>query len=117
MRSSMKAILLMVAGPLLPAGTAFAEDLAVTITNDGTEDILVTVYDRSSSPSRTVLTNTRISSFTSVPISVAGDANGKANLSWTATSTDRESPKCGHADTVVSNAGSVTVHADSTCSV
>lgn len=102
---------------LVFSGTALAEELAVKITNDGTEDILVTVYDRSTNPARTVLANARISGFASMPISVAGDASGKANLSWTATSADRVSPKCGHADTVVGNAGSVSVHADSACSV
>jgi hypothetical protein len=42
---------------------------------------------------------------------------GKANLSWTAISAESLSPKCGHADTVVSNAASVNVHVDSSCSV
>lgn len=103
--------------PLVLSGTALAEEVSVKITNDGTEDILVTVYDRSTNPARTVLANARISGFASVPISVAGDASGKANLSWTATSADPVSPKCGHADAVVSNAGSVSVHADSSCKV
>ena len=55
---------------------------------------------------------------TSVPISAIGDAAGHANLSWTATSTDAASPKCGHAETVtLGNDSSVNVHADSSCSV
>jgi len=54
--------------------------------------------------------------FTSVPISLVGDGTGKATVSWTAVSSESISPKCGHADTVVSNAGSVIVHVDSSCS-
>jgi hypothetical protein len=112
----MKAALILSALPLLLAGTALAQGVEVKITNDGTEDILVTVYDRTTNPERIVLTNARINGFASVPISLLGDATGRANLSWTATSADPVSPKCGHADTVVSNAASVNVHADSSCS-
>jgi hypothetical protein len=92
------------------------EGVEVKITNDGTEDIVVTVYDLNAAPRKIVLTNARINGFTSVPISLVGDANGRANLSWTATSADSDSPKCGHAETMVGNAASVNVHADSACS-
>lgn len=87
----------------------------VKITNDGTEDILVTVYDLNTKPERVVLANTRINGFTSVPVSLVADAGGKANLSWRATSADAVFPKCGHANTAVDSAGSVNVHADSSC--
>jgi hypothetical protein len=103
--------------PLLLAGSVLADEgVDVKITNDGTEDIVVTVYDMNTKPSRVVLINARINGFTSVPISVVADAAGKANVSWTATSTDPTFPKCGHAAVMVDNAGSVSVHADSTCS-
>jgi hypothetical protein len=116
MRSPMKAVLILSCLPLLLAGTALGgEGVEVKITNDGTEDIVVTVYDMNTNPKKVVLTNARINGFTSVPISLIGDANGKGNLSWTATSTDPEFPKCGHATSMVSNAGSVSVHADSIC--
>jgi hypothetical protein len=117
MRSSRIAVFFLCGLPLLLAGAALGQGIDVKITNDGTEDILVTVYDKTTSPARVVLSNARINGFTSVPISLVGDAMGKANLSWTATSADSVSPKCGHADTVVSNAASVSVHADSNCSV
>jgi hypothetical protein len=101
----------------LLAGTALADEgVTVKITNDGTQDIVVTVYDVNAGPGRVVLTNARINGFTSVPISVVGDATGKANLRWTATSTDSVSPKCGHASAQASNDDSVSVHADSSCS-
>jgi hypothetical protein len=102
--------------PLLLAGTAWSgEGVEVKITNDGTEDIVVTVYDMNSSPGRMVLTNAHINGFTSVSVTLIADATGKANLAWTATSTDPAFPKCGHAHTVVGNAASVSVHADSSC--
>ena len=113
-----KAVLILSAVPLLLAGTALrGEGVAVTITNDGAEAILVTVYDRSTNPQRVVLNNMRVNGFTSVPISLVADpTTGKANLSWTAMSAESLSPKCGHADTVVGNASAVNVHADSSCS-
>lgn len=116
MRSRAKALLILSCLPLLMAGTALAgEGVDVKITNDGTQDIVVTVYDTSTSPRRVVITNARMNGFTSLPVSLNADATGRANLSWTAISTDREFRKCGHDDTVVAKSGSVKVHADSSC--
>jgi hypothetical protein len=117
MRSHIKAMLLL-ALPLLLVGTAVGgEGIQIKITNDGTQDIVVTVYDMNVEPKHILLQNARINGFTSVPISAIGDAAGRANLSWTATSTDAASPKCGHADAVtLGNDSSVNVHADSSCS-
>jgi hypothetical protein len=117
MGSLIRAALIASCLPLLFPGSARGgEGVEVKIINDGTEDIVVTVYDMNTSPERAVLSNARINGFTSVPISLVGDATGKAHLSWTATSTDAASPRCGHANTMVSNAALVSVHADSTCS-
>jgi hypothetical protein len=116
MRSQIKAILILNAVPLLVAGALRGEGVAVTITNDGAEDIMVTLYDKSTNPQRLVLNNTRINGFTSAPISLVADPTGRANLSWTAISAESLSPKCGHADAVVSNAATVNVHVDSPCS-
>ena len=53
MRSRAKALLILSCLPLLMAGTALAgEGVDVKITNDGTEDIVVTVYDRTTNPAR-----------------------------------------------------------------
>jgi hypothetical protein len=118
MRSHIKAALILSCVPLFLASTAQGgEGVDVKITNDGTEVILVTVYDMSASPGRMVLANARINGFSSVPISVAGDASGRAHLQWTATGTDPAFPRCGQAHTTVGNSDSVNVHADSTCSV
>jgi hypothetical protein len=101
----------------LTAATALGgEGVQVKITNDGTQDIVVTVYDMNANPQRILLQNARINGFTSVPISAIADATGRANLSWTATSTDATSKRCGHADTLgVSDDAAVNVGVDSSC--
>jgi hypothetical protein len=103
--------------PLLMIGTALSgEGVQVKITNDGTQDIVVTVYDMNAKPQRILLQNARINGFTSVPVSAIADATGRANLSWTATSADAASKKCGHDDTLgLSDDSAVSVHADSRC--
>jgi hypothetical protein len=119
MRGKTMVALIFASLPLVMVGTALGgEGIQVKITNDGTQDIVVTVYDMNAQPRKIILQNARINGFTSVPISVIGDASGRANLSWTATSTDAASPKCGHDDTSgVANDAAVNVHADSSCSV
>jgi hypothetical protein len=119
MRGKSKVALILASLPLLMVGTALGgEGIQVKITNDGTQDIVVTVYDMNAQPKRIILQNARINGFTSVPISAIGDMTGRANLSWTATNTDPASPKCGHDDTTgVANDAAIKVHADSSCSV
>ena len=108
---------LILALPLLMIGAALGgEGVQVKITNDGTQDFVVTVYDMNANPRAILLQNARINGFTSVPISAIADATGRANLAWTATSVDPTSTKCGHADTLgLSNDSAVNVHADSSC--
>jgi hypothetical protein len=103
--------------PLLMIGTALGgEGVQVKITNDGTQDIVVTVYDMNARPRAILLQNARINGFTSVPVSAIADATGHANLAWTATSTDETSAKCGHDDSSgLRNDSAVNVHADSSC--
>ncbi len=103
---------------LLASATALGgEGVAVNITNDGTDDIVVTVYDMTLGPNATVLSHARINGFTTVPVSVAPDPTGRAVLSWTAITADSATRKCGHEEGVaVGDSSSVTVHADSSCS-
>jgi hypothetical protein len=116
MSGKIKAALIL-ALPLLMIGAALGgEGVQVKITNDGTQDIVVTVYDMNANPRAILLQNARINGFTSVPISAIADATGRANLAWTATSVDATSAKCGHADTMgLGNDSAVNVHADSSC--
>jgi hypothetical protein len=101
---------------LVGGATAFGDGMAVKITNNTTDDVVVTVYDMSTQPYRVILMGTRISGFTSVPISVLTDETGKANLGWTATNVDSSSRKCGHnSQTGVGDSESVNVYANSEC--
>jgi hypothetical protein len=102
--------------PLLASETALADGVQLKISNDGTEDIVVTVYDLNTRPKSVVVQNARINGFSSLPISASVDASGMANLSWTATSVDPNSRKCGHDQTMgLGNDAAVHVHADSSC--
>jgi hypothetical protein len=88
----------------------------VTITNDSTEDVVVTVYDTSTQPNGVVLAHERINGFTKIPVSLAVDETGRGNLSWTAVTVDANSRRCGHASTVgLSDSASIKVQADSEC--
>jgi len=104
--------------PLLLLGGAASggEGIQISIKNDGTDDILVTVYDTTVGPDTVVLAHARINGFSTVPLSVAPDATGRGNLSWTAVTADANGRKCGHADHVgLRDTASVTVHADANC--
>lgn len=106
--------------PLLLVGTTAmgGDGVSVTVTNDSVDPIVVTVYDTSVSPSAVVLSHARINGFTSIPVSVMPDATGRANVSWTAVSTDANERRCGHEEGVaLGDSSSLTVHADSSCSV
>jgi hypothetical protein len=103
---------------LLVSATAIGglNGVDVTIANDGTEDVVVTVYDTSTQPNSIVLSHERINGFTKIPVSLAADETGRGNLAWTAVTVDPNSRKCGHANTVgLSDSASVNVRADSEC--
>jgi hypothetical protein len=117
MRSNIKtAAIFALVCSLMAAASRAGEGVQVMVTNDGTEDILVTVYDMNAGPQQTVLQATRINGFTSVPISAIRDANGEANLAWIATTADTGSRKCGHGNASgITSDSSLSVHADSSC--
>ena len=89
----------------------------VVISNDSTDDVMVTVYDVSTHPSSMVLASARINGFTRIPIALSLDETGRGNVAWTAVSVDPHSRKCGHAtDTGLTDSQAVNVHVDSECS-
>jgi hypothetical protein len=110
--------LLLTSIPLLLVSAAAVGGLNgvdVTISNDGTEDVLVTVYDTTTQPTNVVLSQ-RINGFTRIPVSLAPDDTGRANIAWTAVTVDPNSRKCGHANKQgLTDSTSVLVHADSEC--
>jgi hypothetical protein len=89
----------------------------VVISNDSTDDVMVTVYDTSTHPSSVVLASERINGFTRIPIALSLDESGRGNVAWTAVSVDPRSRKCGHAtNTGLMDSQAVNVHVDSECS-
>jgi hypothetical protein len=92
------------------------EGLMVTISNDSSENIYVTAYDRNTNPPQMVLSSRPIYSSASIPVTLTADASGRGHLSWTATTIDRDMHMCGHNDKPNLNDGdTVSVHADSDC--
>jgi hypothetical protein len=105
------------AGLLWNGASALADSgVPITITNDGTSDIVVTVYDLNASPRRVVVPGERINGFSSIPISVTPGQDGTGHVAWTATAVDANSHLCGHENRQgLQSAESVHVHADMTC--
>lgn len=106
---------------LLFLGSAAADAdgmVAITITNDNTNDILVTVRDMNMAEHTKIFEGQRISGFTSVPISIIAGADGTGHVWWRATTAGGNGHKCGHKDRPgLGNNDSVHVYAHSTCPV
>jgi hypothetical protein len=95
---------------------ALADGLMITINNDSSDNLFVTVFDRSSSPPQQVLSHTAVYGNASISVSIAADKSGRGHLSWTAMTIDRDMRKCGHNEKSNLNDGdTVTVHADGGC--
>ena len=78
---------------------ARAQDtVSITIANDNTDDILVTVYDMNTQPHAKVLDGQRINGFASVPALVTAGAGGTGHVYWRATNLDPNMPRCGQRD-------------------
>lgn len=102
--------------PLIGTIAYAGDPVQITVTNDGTDDVLVTVRDMNTHAHSKVLDGQRISGFASVPISVAAGATGTAHVSWTTVTTDPDVHRCGHGDkSALANFDSVHVVAQSTC--
>jgi hypothetical protein len=93
-----------------------ADGLTITISNDGPDNLFVTVYDRSSSPPQQVLSHSALYGNASITVSIGADRSGHGRLSWTATTVDHVMRKCGHNQKSHLNDGdTVTVHANDDC--
>jgi hypothetical protein len=93
-----------------------ADGLMITINNDSSDNLFVTVYDQSSSPPQQVLSHTAIYGNASISVSIAADGSGHGHLSWTAMTIDHHMRKCGHDKKSHLNDGdTVKVHADGDC--
>jgi hypothetical protein len=109
--------------PLLLLGAAAvggSNGVDVTIANDGTEDVVVTIFDTSTQPNgrpnAVVFARERINGFTRIPVSLTADETGRANIAWSAVSADPQSRKCGHATQAgLTDSALISVHADGEC--
>jgi hypothetical protein len=91
--------------------------IMLTINNNTSDNLLVTVYDMGVSPRQTVLSNRAIYGNASVTVSISGDASGRGHVRWTAMSVDPDMRMCGNGDNAnLNNGDTVNVYADGDCS-
>lgn len=102
---------------MLVSATAVGDDMvAIRINNDGTDDIIVTVYDMNAQPPGAVVVRQKISGFAWLPVSVTAGAAGMGHIWWTAANAKAGLRRCGsHEMRGLANDDSVQVFADSAC--
>jgi hypothetical protein len=92
------------------------DGLMIAINNDSSDNLLVTVYDRNTTPPQRVVSRTPIYGDASISVSITIDSSGHGHLSWTAMTIDHDMRMCGHGDKANLNDGdTVSVHADGDC--
>jgi hypothetical protein len=90
--------------------------LTITVMNDTTDSLIVTIYDRNTSPPQKVLSSEVVLGSASIPVSISADPSGQGHLSWTARTVDPDMRMCGHNDKPNLNDGdTVHVQADGDC--
>jgi hypothetical protein len=102
---------------MVMSASAFGDDgLSITINNNTTDNLLVTVYDLNASPVARVMSDQTINGFASLTVTVMADNSGVGHLSWTAMSGGRDMRRCGRRDKPNLNDGdTVNVYTDSDC--
>lgn len=101
---------------MLSASVIGDDGVNVTINNNTTRNLLVTVYDLNASPPMRVLASETINGFASMSILIVADASGEGHLSWTANTTGKDMRRCGHRDRPgISDGDMVNVFVDSDC--
>ncbi len=119
MRGWMNLVTIAAFGVLTFAGAgAYADDkVAITVTNDNNDDVIVSLFDMNTTPRTKLLSHQRINGFASIPIAVTADANGNGHVYWKARSAGgSDTPKCGAKDKPgLSTDASVHVYAKSDC--
>lgn len=111
-RSMVRAVWLLVLG----SASSFGDGMSITINNNTTKNLIVTVYDLNTHPAQQIVSNATINGFASISVMVGADASGHGHLSWTATTVDKDMRMCGHHDKADLNDGdTVHVYANSEC--
>jgi hypothetical protein len=101
---------------VLLTAQAFADNLTITLNNDTTSNLPVTVYDLNAQPGRPlkVLSRALINGNGTIIVSISSDASDLGYLAWTAATVDRDMRTCGHGDMSNLNDGdAVRVQVDS----
>lgn len=105
------------AATVLVSASAFGQSMTITLSNDSTNSLYVTVYDMNAQPPVKVLVNASINGNASITVSLSPDASNQGHLFWTATTMDPDMRACGRGNTDELNDGdSVSISADSDCS-
>jgi hypothetical protein len=90
--------------------------VTVHVLNDGVDNLIVSLYDRTLGRKRPVVSGQTINGNSSISISITANASGQGHLSWTARTVDAEMRRCGHHDNPgLNDSDTVHVHADAAC--
>lgn len=102
---------------VLASAAAFGQSMIITLSNDSTNSLYVTVYDMNAQPPLKVLVNASVNGNASITVSISPDSSNQGHLFWTATTVDRDMRACGRGNSDELNDGdSVSITADSDCS-
>jgi hypothetical protein len=105
------ALLLVCSGQLLADG-----GLSLTLQNDSSDNLLVSVYDQNTQPPSAVLANREIYGNASLSITLTAGNGGHGHLSWTAVTVSTDARRCGHGEARHLNDGdTVNVHTVGGC--
>jgi hypothetical protein len=118
MRANRRSIasLLQVLAFLISNAAFGGEGMTITINNNTTDDLLVTVYDMSANPAQKLLASESVNGFASITVTIAADSQGQGHLSWSATTVGRDVHRCGHRDrSGLGDGDTVHVFADAEC--
>jgi hypothetical protein len=102
----------------LSCSSAFGGDdvLSITIFNNTSDNLLVTVWDQNTTPPQRILSTTPIYGNASLSVSISPDGSGVGHLSWTAMTVDHDMRRCGHNDkSNLSDGDTVNVSANGDC--
>jgi len=93
-----------------------ADTVPIRVTNDGTDAIIVSLYDMNTNPRGKLLSHQTINGFASIPIAVSPDADGNGHVYWRAVTADRDMRQCGRKDKPgLAKDATVHVYAKSDC--
>jgi hypothetical protein len=119
MRTNIQAVILLglsLTTMLLTTAARADDTVSLRIYNDGTDNMVVTVYDMNAQPPGAVLASQRINGFAWVPVSVTAGAVGNGHIMWIARTASANLHRCGHQEMRgLANDDSVRVFADSKC--